>query len=176
MRELGKDDILCGHKVPRGSHVVTALKAVHQQWEDPRRWQPERFMPGGEFDRFSEDIRQYMVRWLLIHCLLLAVHCILGSLGSVWFGDLSGALCMCLTVPCCAVFCLKVPCAMQFVPFIQGPRNCLGQNFALLEARIVLALLVKVSSPPWAQFQALITCCCGMQSCMAANHVWQHMT
>ena len=35
---------------------------------------------------------------------------------------------------------------MQFVPFIQGPRNCLGQNFALLEARIVLALIVKVSA------------------------------
>ncbi|KAK9835127.1 hypothetical protein WJX81_000142 [Elliptochloris bilobata] len=31
----------------------------------------------------------------------------------------------------------------MFVPFIQGPRNCLGQYFALLEARIVLALLVK---------------------------------
>lgn len=34
--------------------------------------------------------------------------------------------------------------AAQFVPFIQGPRNCLGQFFALLEARVVLALLVKV--------------------------------
>lgn len=34
--------------------------------------------------------------------------------------------------------------ALQFVPFITGPRNCLGQNFALLEARIVLALVVKV--------------------------------
>jgi cytochrome P450 len=33
---------------------------------------------------------------------------------------------------------------VQFVPFIQGPRNCLGQFFALLEARVVLALLVKV--------------------------------
>ena len=33
----------------------------------------------------------------------------------------------------------------QFVPFIQGPRNCLGQYFALLEARIVVGLLVKVS-------------------------------
>lgn len=61
VRELGKDDVLCGCHVPRGSHVVTALKAVHQQWNDPQLWQPERFMPGGEFDQFSEDIRQYMV-------------------------------------------------------------------------------------------------------------------
>ncbi|WIA20786.1 hypothetical protein OEZ85_005147 [Tetradesmus obliquus] len=29
----------------------------------------------------------------------------------------------------------------MFVPFIQGPRNCLGQHLALLEARVVLALL-----------------------------------
>lgn len=34
------------------------------------------------------------------------------------------------------------------MPFIQGPRNCLGQFFALLEARVVLALLVKVTSMP----------------------------
>jgi cytochrome P450 len=31
----------------------------------------------------------------------------------------------------------------MFLPFIQGPRNCLGQHLALLEARVVLALLVK---------------------------------
>ena len=61
VRELGRDDVLCGHKVPHGSHVVTALKAVHQQWKDPERWQPERFMPEGEFDQFNDDIRQYMV-------------------------------------------------------------------------------------------------------------------
>ncbi|EDQ87567.1 uncharacterized protein MONBRDRAFT_33214 [Monosiga brevicollis MX1] len=29
-----------------------------------------------------------------------------------------------------------------FMPFIQGPRNCLGQHLALLEARIVMALLM----------------------------------
>jgi cytochrome P450 len=29
----------------------------------------------------------------------------------------------------------------MFLPFIQGPRNCLGQHLALLEARVVLALL-----------------------------------
>eukprot|EP00958_Prasinococcus_capsulatus_P021048 scaffold2804_cov371-Prasinococcus_capsulatus_cf.AAC.15 len=30
-----------------------------------------------------------------------------------------------------------------FLPFIQGPRNCLGQHLALLEARVVLAYLVR---------------------------------
>ncbi|GIL69020.1 hypothetical protein Vretimale_17394 [Volvox reticuliferus] len=33
--------------------------------------------------------------------------------------------------------------AYMFVPFIQGPRNCLGQHLALLEARVVLSLLHK---------------------------------
>ncbi len=44
-----------------------------------------------------------------------------------------------------------LPHAMQFVPFVQGPRNCLGQFFALLEGRVVLALLVKArldATPP----------------------------
>jgi Cytochrome P450 len=45
---------------------------------------------------------------------------------------------------------------MQFMPFIQGPRNCLGQNFALLEARIVLALLCKVR-----------LLCCYLRVCLA---------
>jgi cytochrome P450 len=31
----------------------------------------------------------------------------------------------------------------MFVPFIAGPRNCLGQHLALLEARVVLSALVK---------------------------------
>ena len=31
----------------------------------------------------------------------------------------------------------------KFLPFIQGPRNCLGQYLALLEARVVLGTLVK---------------------------------
>jgi len=66
VRELQRNDVLCGYDVPRGSHVVTALKAVHQQWKDPETWQPERFMPGGEFDQFPDDIRQYMV--CCVHC------------------------------------------------------------------------------------------------------------
>lgn len=46
---------------------------------------------------------------------------------------------------------------LQFVPFIQGPRNCLGQHFALLEARVVLGLLLKVR---------LYALCDSPQSCM----------
>ena len=30
-----------------------------------------------------------------------------------------------------------------FLPFIDGPRNCLGQHLALLEGRVILAYLVK---------------------------------
>jgi cytochrome P450 len=30
-----------------------------------------------------------------------------------------------------------------FLPFVNGPRNCLGQHLALLEARIVLSLLTQ---------------------------------
>lgn len=34
----------------------------------------------------------------------------------------------------------------SFLSFIQGPRNCLGQYLALLEARVVLGVLTKVRS------------------------------
>ena len=61
VRELARDDVLCGHHIPRGSHVVQCLKAVHQQWSNPEVWRPERFMPGGEYDQFDEEVRQYMV-------------------------------------------------------------------------------------------------------------------
>ena len=30
-----------------------------------------------------------------------------------------------------------------YLPFINGPRNCLGQHFSLLEARIIMGLLIK---------------------------------
>ncbi|KAK9816800.1 hypothetical protein WJX72_005241 [[Myrmecia] bisecta] len=89
-RKAVADSEVCGYHIPRGTYLVLTLRGVHDSWQSPSEWQPERFMPGGEFDKFDESSRPYM-----------------------------------------------------FLPFIQGPRNCLGQHFALLEARIVLGLLVK---------------------------------
>lgn len=89
-RNMNADDELCGFHLPAGSWVICHLQRVHHLYKDPLRWLPQRFMPGGEYDQFDDDIRPYM-----------------------------------------------------FVPFIQGPRNCLGQYFALLEARVVLASLCQ---------------------------------
>ncbi|CAF3878000.1 unnamed protein product, partial [Adineta steineri] len=33
-----------------------------------------------------------------------------------------------------------------YLPFAAGSRNCIGQNFALLEAKIMLAMLVQQCS------------------------------
>ncbi|KAI3426077.1 hypothetical protein D9Q98_008045 [Chlorella vulgaris] len=87
-RNLVQEDELLGHQLPRGSWLIVHLQGIHQQYKDPQRWQPERYMPGGEYDQFDESIRPYM-----------------------------------------------------FLPFIQGPRNCLGQYFALLENRVLLSVL-----------------------------------
>ena len=65
-------------------------QGTHELYKDPLKFDPHRFLPGGEYDQFDEVIRPFM-----------------------------------------------------FVPFIQGPRNCLGQHLALLEGRVVLSLLLK---------------------------------
>ncbi|KFM27558.1 putative cytochrome P450 4aa1 [Auxenochlorella protothecoides] len=89
-RNLVAPDTLCGHDLPAGSWIVLHVQRVHHLYKDPLAWKPARFMPGGEYEQFDEDIRPYM-----------------------------------------------------FMPFIQGPRNCLGQFFALLEARVILGALCR---------------------------------
>lgn len=37
----------------------------------------------------------------------------------------------------------KLPEPFTFVPFISGPRNCLGQHLALLESKMVLSMLLQ---------------------------------
>lgn len=90
-RSVGvSQDELCGHPIPKDTLVVCSLQGVHDLYKDPDTFNPDRFMPGGEYENFDGAIRPFM-----------------------------------------------------FVPFIQGPRNCLGQHFSLLESRVVLSLLVK---------------------------------
>ncbi|GFR53077.1 hypothetical protein Agub_g15775 [Astrephomene gubernaculifera] len=89
-RKLAEDDPvgLLGQPLPRGVMVTCHIQGTHRLYEQPDEFRPERFMPGGEYDKFDDATRAYM-----------------------------------------------------FLPFIQGPRNCLGQHLAMLEARVVLSLL-----------------------------------
>lgn len=89
-RNMNAEDELCGYTLPKGSWVICHLQRIHHLYKDPLSWMPDRFMPGGEYEQFDDDIRPYM-----------------------------------------------------FLPFIQGPRNCLGQYFALIEARVVLGSLCQ---------------------------------
>lgn len=44
----------------------SAPQGIHHQYQDPLAFRPERFMPGGEYEQFPEDIRPYYVS--SVHC------------------------------------------------------------------------------------------------------------
>ena len=62
VRQLSADDELCGHRIPAGTTVIAQLQSVHSDgWQSPELWRPARFLPGGEYDQFDEDLRLFRV-------------------------------------------------------------------------------------------------------------------
>lgn len=87
------DDEILGYRVPKGTFVFLSQYAVHRNprlWEDPHRFDPERFLPARQV-------------------------CPDGSARP----------------------------RLAFFPFGAGARKCIGESFALLEAKIVLAILAR---------------------------------
>lgn len=84
-RTAQKNDELCGREVRRGDTVILPIYALHRHkklWPNPDSFDPDRFAPGHQTDRFA------------------------------------------------------------FLPFGDGPRICIGANFAIQEAVIILATLL----------------------------------
>jgi len=45
----------------RGSYIMVSIRGVHRaHWSDPDAFRPERFLPGGEYDRFPDRQRPFM--------------------------------------------------------------------------------------------------------------------
>ena len=57
-RVARNDTHLCGHDIPAGSRIVLHFQGTHEQWAEPTVYRPARFLPGGEFESFPEDIRR----------------------------------------------------------------------------------------------------------------------
>lgn len=87
-RFVERDTVVDGYLVPAGSEVLVSIYALNRDpaaWDDPLRFDPDRFLPERSEGRD---------RW-------------------------------------------------QFIPFGGGPRKCIGAHFAMLEAVIGLATLVR---------------------------------
>jgi cytochrome P450 len=57
-RIANRDTRLCGYDVPAGTKVALHLHGTHKMWQDHETYRPDRFLPGGEFYQFPEDIRR----------------------------------------------------------------------------------------------------------------------
>ena len=86
IRRANRDDDICGTRVRRGDMILAPIYALHRNpavWDDPHRFDPNRFAPGAAQVRYS------------------------------------------------------------YLPFGAGARACIGRGFALAEAQITLATLVR---------------------------------
>lgn len=54
------DTEICGLSVPKGAKVVIHMQGTHLKWRDPEEYRPQRFLPGGEFEQFPDDIKRFM--------------------------------------------------------------------------------------------------------------------
>lgn len=62
------DEEICGYKIPKGAYIACLISAVHEsEWDNPREWKPERFLPGGEYESFEDSIRPHKVRLKALH-------------------------------------------------------------------------------------------------------------
>ena len=85
-----RDVLIDGHRVPAGTNVLVGIYALHRDpdlWEQPTRFDPDRFCPARSAGRD---------RW-------------------------------------------------QYLPFGAGPRSCIGDHFAMLEATIGLASIIRLA-------------------------------
>lgn len=85
---------LGGQTIPVGAQIVVPIFAIHRHrglWQDPDRFDPDRFLPAAE----------------------------------------------------------KARPRTQFMPFGAGPRICIGQAFAMIEAKVILATLVRSARFAW---------------------------
>jgi cytochrome P450 len=90
MRTPTRDIVVDGHRVDAGSIAIVSFYAMHRDpalWEDPLRFDPDRFLPERSKGRS---------RW-------------------------------------------------QYLPFGGGPRSCIGDHFAMLEATLALATIIRAA-------------------------------
>ena len=90
MRSPTRDIVVDGHRVEAGTMALVSFYALHRDpalWEDPLRFDPDRFLPERSKGRS---------RW-------------------------------------------------QYLPFGGGPRSCIGDHFAMLEATLALATIVRAA-------------------------------
>jgi hypothetical protein len=75
-RIASRDTKLCNYDVPKGTKVALHLHGTHNMWKDPESYQPDRFLPGGEFEQFPEDIRRCLLRASASLPLFVQLQCV----------------------------------------------------------------------------------------------------